>query len=115
MNDLLSCLPFHSLSDREFKSVNGIWFNVIDQLIDVDLYNIIPNPDKFDENDSDLMLTTLKSDYYSIDKINDYLDKAGPKAFSLFHCNVRSLTKNLTLLDDLLYSLNKRPDGFCNN
>ena len=32
----------------------------------VDLYKILPNPDKFDESNPDLMLSTPSSEYYSI-------------------------------------------------
>ncbi len=51
---------------------------------DWDLYNILPNPDKFDESDPDHMLTNVVSDYCSIDKINNILNAAGPKAISFF-------------------------------
>lgn len=103
----LQVLPFYDLNDREFNIVNGSWSYQFDQLIHTDLYNLIPNPDKFDETDPDLMLTTSVSHYHSISQINNALNKAGPKAISLFHCNIRSLSKNLTLLNDLLYSLEK--------
>ena len=45
----------------------------------MDLYNILPNPEKLDENDPDSMLTNLLSDQFTIDKINDILNAAGPK------------------------------------
>ena len=56
------------------------------------------------------MLTTPMSNYYSISQINNYIARAGPKAMSMFHCNIRSLQKNLALLEDFLYSLDKRPE-----
>ena len=70
----------------------------------------MPNPDKSDERDSDLMLNTPTSNYYSIPKFNQLLDTSGQNSITLFHCNIRSLPKNLTLLNDILYSLNSRPD-----
>ena len=42
-------LPFFNLSDAEFNAVIGNWrcdFNT-----DLDLFNILPNPDKFDDKD----------------------------------------------------------------
>ena len=39
----------------------------------VDLYKILPNPDKFDESDPDLMLSTPSSEYYSITNANNLL------------------------------------------
>ena len=56
------------------------------------------------------MLTIPMSNYYSISQINNVIAKAGPKAISMFHCNMRSLQKNLALLEDFLYSLDKRPE-----
>ena len=76
-----------------------------------DLFNLISNPDKSDETDPDLMLTIPMSNYYSISQINNSIIKAGPKAISMFHCNIRSLQKNLPLLEDFpFYSLDKRPE-----
>ena len=37
----------------------------------VDLYKILPNSDKFDEPDPDLMLSTPSSEYYSITDANN--------------------------------------------
>ena len=62
------------------------------------------------ETDPDLMLTIPTSNKYAISQINNSIAKAGPKAISMFHCNVRSLQKNLALLEDVLYSLDKRPE-----
>ena len=41
--------------------------------------------------------------------MNDILNHAGPKALSMLHFNIRTLLKNLSLLDDIdmLYSLEK--------
>ena len=101
-------MPFYNLSDHQFNAIIGNWSREID--LDADLYKLIPNPDKFDENDSEFMLNTPSSDYYSIDDINKMLKDAGPKALSLIHCNVRSLSKNLALLNDLISILSSKPD-----
>ena len=103
-------LPFYNLIDRQFNIVNGSWSVQFNQLMDTDLFNLISNPDKSDEIDPDLMLTVSMSNYYSISQINNSIAKAGPKAISMFHCNIRSLPKNLVLLEDFLYSLDKRPE-----
>ena len=102
-NNLQLQLPFVNLSDREFSSLFNCSTRELDA--DMDLYNILPNPDKLDENDPDNMLTNLVSDYYSLDKINDILNASGPKALSVFHCNVRSLPKKpyFTTRLDILY------------
>ena len=74
------------------------------------MYNLLPNPDKADENDPDQMFTQVTSEYYSLDKTNRATKNAGSKAFSIFHCNIRSLPKNLTLLNDMIYTLSSKPD-----
>ena len=106
----LQMLPFYNLNDREFNTVNGSWSSQFNQLIETDLFNLISNPDKSDEIDPDLMLTIPMSNYYSISQINNTITNAGPKAISMFHCNIRSLQKHLTLLEDFFYSLDKRPE-----
>ena len=94
MMDSLQVLPFYNLNDRQFNIVNGLWSVQFNQLIDTDLFNLISNPDKSDEIDPDLMLTIPMSNYYSISQINNSIAKAGRKAISMFHCNIRSLQKN---------------------
>ena len=101
-------MPFYNLSDRQFNAIVGNWSREID--LDADLYKLIPNPDKFDENDSEFMLSTPSSNYYSIDDMNKMLKDAGSKALSLIHCNVRSLPKNLTHVSDLINILSRKPD-----
>ena len=58
-----SCLPFYDLTDREFHAMVGSW---PDRRHDLDLYDLLPNPNKFDECDPDLMLNTPCSEYYSV-------------------------------------------------
>jgi hypothetical protein len=48
------------------------------------LYNLLPNPDKADENDPDKMFTNVISEYYSLDKTNRVTKNAGSKALSIF-------------------------------
>ena len=64
-------LPLYNLNDRELNIVNGSWSFQLNQLIDshIDLFNLISNPDKFDEVDPDLMVTTPKSTYYSAEAV----------------------------------------------
>ena len=56
------------------------------------------------------MLTIPMSNYYSIPQINNVIAKAGPKAISIISINMRSLQKNLALLEYFIYSLDKRPE-----
>jgi hypothetical protein len=58
------------------------------------------------------MLNTPNSNYYSItiNLINQLLNKSGHDSISLFHFNVRSLPKNVSILNDFLYTLDSRLD-----
>ena len=63
--------PFNGLEEREFRFVLGSG-NVNDYINSgVDLYNILPNPDKFEESGPDLMLSAPSSEYYSITDANN--------------------------------------------
>ena len=57
-----------------------------------------------------MMFINPHSDYFSLSKVNNELNDSLGKAIFLFHCNIRSLTKNLTLLNDTSYSLDCRPN-----
>ena len=80
--------------------------------IESDLYDLLSNPDKFDEkNDTDIMLNNVVSQYYLAPNLNSFLEQnANNKTFSLFHCNIRSLSKNMNLLNELLFSLPRTSD-----
>ena len=82
----------------------------IDNLKDLDLYNLRPNPDKSDDADPDHLLINPQSDYCDISSLNKVLSKSGAKSFSFLLCNIRSLSKNIGLLEDMLYSLSEQPD-----
>ena len=81
-----------------------------DRRHDLDFYNLFQNPDKFDECDPDLMLTTPCSEYYSVRNFNTMLVNSDAKSFSILHCNIRSLPKNLNLLEEILCSLDSKVD-----
>ena len=106
----LQALPFHDLDDREFHILDGSCHLQIDNLKDLDLYNLLPNPDKSDDADPDHILINPQSDYYDISSSNKVLSKSGAKSFSFLHCNIRSLSKNIGLLEDMLYSLSEQLD-----
>ena len=92
-----SFLPFYDLTDREFHVMVG---SRPDWRHDLDLYDLLPNPNKFD--DPDLMLNTPCSGYYSVRSFNKKLVDSDAKSLSILPCNIRSLSKNLNLLKELL-------------
>ena len=72
----MSILPFSSLSDRDLNHLLGNWS--VPNLDEInDLYNLLPNPDKTDESDPELMLMSPLSEYYSNKKVNNPLKKSG--------------------------------------
>lgn len=106
--ETVSILPFFSLSDRDFNHLIGNW-SVPNLNETVDLFDMFPNPDKCDESDPDLMFASPCSDYYSINDLNKLIRKSGPNLF-IFHCNTRSLSKNFDTLEEILNSLDSKPD-----
>ena len=56
--ETVSILPFSSFSDKYFNYLLGNWPVPNPDEIN-DLYNLLPNPDKTDESDPDLMLVSL--------------------------------------------------------
>ena len=77
-----------------------------------DLYNLISNPDRFDDHDSDNMLQLPCSEYFSVSDINNAISSEDHPKSSLFllHVNIRSLSKNLDLLYEHILTLSKFPD-----
>ena len=56
------------------------------------------------------MLNTPCSEYYSVCSFNKMLVNSDAKTFSVFHCNIRSLSKKLNLSEELLCSLDSKLD-----
>ena len=67
-----SSFPFYDLEDREFHAMVGSWQ---DRRHDLDLYDLLQNPNKLDECDPDLMLNTPCSKYHSVRSFNKMLVK----------------------------------------
>ena len=103
----LRILPFYDLNDIQLSALTGNWGSLLDE--DIDLYNVLPNPDRNDENDPESILRTPISNYYSLTKLNNILN-LDKNTMSIFHFNTRSLPKNISILKDFLYSVEKWPD-----
>ena len=76
--NLCYCLPLSHLDDREFQSVIGCW-SIHPSKLKTDLFDLITNPDKFDECDPEHILPLPSSDYYSVSEVNSTFGKAGSK------------------------------------
>ena len=82
----LQASPFHDLDDREFHILNGSCHLQIDNLKDLDLYNLLPNSNKSDDAEPDHISINPQSDYYDIPSLNKVLSKTGAKSSSFLPC-----------------------------
>ena len=72
--------------------------------------DILESPDKNDPSEY-MHGTRFESNYSSIKKSGMLFKNATKqKGFSLLHCNIRSLGKNVSLLHDILLTVETRPD-----
>ena len=53
---------------------------------------------------------TPNSNYYTLSKLNQLLDNLRHDSISLFLFNIRSMPKNVAIVNDFLYTLNNSPD-----
>ena len=90
--NLCDCLPFSHLDDREFQFLIAYW-SIDPSKLKTDLFDLITNPDKFDECDPDHILPLPSSDPKSLSEMNSTFGKAGSNALTLFHCNFKKLAQ----------------------
>ena len=105
--------PFHDFNDSELLRTTGSWvYRSSDRLKGkLDIYrDILESPDKNDPSEY-IYETCFEWNYYSIKKSGIlFKNAAKQKGFSLLHCNTRSLGKNVSLLHDILLTVETRPD-----
>ena len=108
MSDLnLNELPFDGFTDSEFMRATGPWvFHSGSLLTDSRglFRSVIESPDKDDIN-----MNIIKSKYYNIKQTGALFQKTSSKGFSIFSCTIRSLPKNLCLLNDILLTVKEYP------
>ena len=106
----LNELPFHDLNLDELLKEMGSWvYSSVNRLLDKkDLFNLtIESPN----GENDHYEHYIESKYYSIKQTGMHFDEARKKnGFSVFHCNMRSLSKNVSLLEDILLTVKETPD-----
>ena len=102
---MLSELPFCNLTDKEFYEETGAWiYNPVNSLLNECRYlfkDIIESPDKVNDCYENLAYDFLESKYWTIKQSGSNFSDIKHKGFSILHCNIRSLSKNLTLLTDV--------------
>ena len=106
----LTELAFHGIGNDEFFKATGAWVHSLASTIldSKDLFqDVIESPEKTEN----MPCGNYESKYYTIKQTGLFLDKAAhKKGFSIFHCNMRSLAKNLTLLNDIIVTFKNVPD-----
>ena len=106
----LNELPFHDLNLDELLKEMGSWvYSSINRLLDKkDLFkDTIESPN----GENDHYEHYIESKYYSIKQTGMHFDEARKKnGFSVFHCNMRSLSKNVSLLEDILLTVKETPN-----
>ena len=86
-------------------------FSTIDRLLDKkDLFkDALESPNRGD--DSYNCDRFIESKYCSVKQAGIHFDQAKKQnGFSILHCNMRSLTKNLSLLQDILLTMRETPN-----
>ena len=106
----LQALPVHDLDDREFHILNGSCHLQIENLKDLDLYNLLPNPDKSDDVTLIIYQLTLNLITMIFPVWIRFWVNQEQNPFHVFLVNISSLSKNISLLEDTPYSLSEQPD-----
>ena len=105
----LTELPFHDLSLNELLKEVGTWvYSSSSRLLDEkDLFkNAIESP----ERNNSYYENYIESKYCSVKQTGMHFDNAKKQnGFSILHCNMRSLSKNVSLLQDILITLKETP------
>ena len=107
MNEL-SEFRFYGLEDREFMKAIGSWVYHPSCLLSDsrDLFqSVVENLEKVDEWNMNI----IESKCYNIKQAGMYFQKASTKDFSILSCYTRSLPKNLSLLNDILLTVQEIP------
>ena len=91
----------------------GSW---LDRRHDLDLYDLLSKPNKFDESGVRPRFNVkyrpppTPPPLPPVRTFNKMLVNSDAKSFSILPCNIRSLSKNLNLLEELLCSLDSKLD-----
>ena len=68
-------------------------------------HGVIESPDK----DDDFHTNTIESKYYNIKQTGAFFRKTASKGCSVLSSNIRSLPKNLCLINDILLTVKEMP------
>ena len=111
----LTELPFHNIGNDEFFKGNGAWvYSLASTILDSkDLFQDVKESSE-KTLESETWYTMRKLHWVKIPhyKTNWSILRQGSsqKRVAIFHCNMCSLAKNLTLLNDITVTFKKAPD-----
>ena len=104
---MLSELPFFALDSQEFLKTTGGWVHQsLQSLIESkDLFgDIITSPERESELQQSPYNSYTQSNYFAIKQSgNFFYETKKHYGFSIIHFNMRSLPKNLTSLEDIIW------------
>jgi len=107
-------LPFYELDREDLLKLIGTWvYTSSDSLLQSkDLFqDVIVNPESSDHFQEQVQNCSMESKYFSIKRTGNIFQKNKTRdGFSIFHLNMRSLNKNLNLLEDLLSTFKTVPE-----
>lgn len=110
----LSELPFYDLTQKQLLQTTGSWvFSSSNNIINSrDLFqDIIVSPDSESNLENFAHDFTDQSKYYDIKQTSNILNQNNSShGFTIMHFNMRSLPKNLSLLEDLLVTFKSPPE-----
>lgn len=113
-SSMLSELPFHDLDSNEFLKATGSWvYDCSSRLLDAkDLFrDVIESPERDIDSHENAHDTFIESKYCTIKQTGVFFEKVNKQnGFSILHCNMRSLSKNVSLLQDILLTTKETPD-----
>ena len=107
-------LPFYDLHHKEFIRATGAWvYHTPTSLLNFkDLFqDVIESPEKNDDLHGSSYENPSESKYYTVKRSGSLFQKAKRKnGFSMLHLNMRSLPKNLSLLEDFIATVHEPPE-----
>ena len=114
--NFLNEIPFHDLDPEEFIKATGAWVFSLNTLLESkDLFkDIIESPEREYDLQKNSPGNYIESKYYSIKQTGNLFDKVTKRhGFSMSHFYMRSLSKNLSMLQGLLYSAKGYSRYYC--
>ena len=111
---MLPKVPFYNLDNQEFLRITGGWvhhsYHSLIESKDL-IEDIIASPEKEHELRENSYNSYIQSKDYTVKQTGNFFYQANKyHGFSMMHFNIRSLPKNLTSLNDLIFIVKQTPE-----